>query len=128
MPDITFTPLAHSATPYSIAYRLTAGEDPATLAYEPTMKAQLVPGPLKTELARRAADTTSGLSTLNLDANGGARVRIYIVSALNVKLLMRFNDFKLAWSKTGLGFEASYEGVNPEDLVIEIRFIHSSRR
>ena len=128
MPDVTFTPLDHSATPYSIAYRLTAGEDPATLVYEPTMKAQLVPGPLKTELARRAADTTSGLSTLNLDANGGARVRVYIVSALDDMVLGATTDFTLAWLKTGLYFDAPIGMYGRQDLVIEIRFIHSSRR
>ena len=126
MPDATFTLLAHSATPYSIAYQLKGG-DAATLAYEPTMKDQLVPGPLKTELARRAADTTSGLSMLN--ANNGARVRIYIVSALDDTVLVAApTDFTLAWSKTGLYFEAPIEMYGRQDLVIEIRFIHSSRR
>jgi hypothetical protein len=122
----TFTFL--KSTPCSVVYRLEGGTDagPGTAGtrdFDPTMKAEMVAGPLKSELARR----NGVLDQLNLNVNS-ARVRIYKVTGLDVVQAIPAS-VTLAWTTTGLTatLPTIAEGVT-DKLFIEIRFEHSVKR
>jgi hypothetical protein len=116
-------------TPYSAVYMFSGGDSGSgALDFNPTMKGQLAAGPLKAELARLAA--TSSLNTLNLNLDS-ARVRIYYVSGLTSPSPLALtipDEFALYWSTTGLVATGAFGEILSEQIVIEIRFVHSKKR
>lgn len=121
------------STPYSACYDV-GGEDaaPGVLDYSnPLVLGALVPGPYRTYITK----SLGALDHLNLDANTigdrrKRRVRIYRVggNAGNGEAIAPGSNFTLAWVANGLTATVAGGEGNPQGMLIEIRFVHSSRR
>jgi hypothetical protein len=112
------------ATPYSAVYGIAGGALailPAVLDFSdaPTF-AQLVPGPLKTEIKRRLGT----LQHANLNEKS-ERLRVYTVSGQVAAESPSLNH-TIAWVANGISGTVSDEGAG--DLLLEIRFVHSKKR
>ena len=123
------------ATPYTAVYRINGGPigqgGPGIVDYTdaPTL-ANLVPGPLKTEITRRLGS----LNALNLYLNS-SRVRITYVDGIadpdGLWMTMRQGAQTIAW--TGNGLTATLQAVPgaegaADNIYVEIKFQHSRKR
>jgi hypothetical protein len=112
------------ATPYSAVYNVQGDGVAGTMLFDPTMKANLVAGPLKAELTAR----NGALDKLNLDQAGSPRVRIHLVTGINATQTMPSGGTDtIAWTTTGLTATLAL-GETGTNLLIEIRFVHSAKR
>lgn len=111
------------STPFSVVYNVQSGVGTGTIDFDPTMKANMVAGPLKSELARR----NGHLDQLNLE-NDSSRVRIYYVTGIDATQMIPAGSMvSLAWTTTGLSASIP-DGEAGQNLLIEIRFKHSDNR
>ena len=111
------------STPCSVVYNIAAGVGAGTIDFDPAMKANMVAGPLKTELARR----NGSLNQLNLDLDS-SRVRIYYVTGIDsAQVVPAGSQIIVAWTTTGLSATIP-NGEVGQSLLIEIRFEHSEKR
>ena len=109
------------STPYSVVYQINGGVGAGALDFDPTMKANMVAGPLKAELTAR----NGHLDQLNLNLDS-ARVRLYFVTAIDATMVNPTSN-TIVWTTTGLSATLpAVDGGN--GVFIEIRFMHSTKR
>jgi hypothetical protein len=117
------------STPYSAVYRLTTngvGVGSITIDYSTAPDiGVLVPGPYKYQIKKMlGALDKLNLDTVNTDPRS-RRVRIYTVSGF-ITTETPSGHYTIEWVPNGLQVALIDEA--PADLLIEVRFIHSSRR
>ena len=122
------------STPYSVVYFVDgdAGGTEGILDYTNSAEYdKLVPGPYKAYIKRGLTGIGFGGSVNQLDKNNlegskSERVRIYHVAGIDSNYKLP-TTLLMKW--VGVGISATLDaGEPPGSLLIEIRFIHSSRR
>jgi hypothetical protein len=121
------------STQYTAVYRIVSAVptvDPALIDYSdaPTLAA-LVPGPYRYQVKKMLGS----LAALNLDSTDrrARRIRIYRVMGIGTEELDPAVDdnYIITWVANGLQVTLGTAAESgPQNLFIEIRFIHSSRR